>query len=58
VVTTERSPLHELDERVVRRLAALLRGGATGYAEARRAVQEELRANRPLMNTPGGYWVL
>jgi hypothetical protein len=59
VVTSGRSALHRLDAKVTHRLADLLGSGAAqSYSEARRAVQDALRANRSLMNVAGGYWVL
>ncbi len=58
-VSTRRSTLHRLDSRVTGKMQELRRRGlAGGYAEARRAVQDDLRANRDLLNRPGGYWAL
>jgi hypothetical protein len=53
-----RSRLHSLDEQVLDRMRALRRQGVQGYARLRRAIGEDLRANRNLANVAGGYWVL
>jgi hypothetical protein len=51
--------LQRLDTQVTQKIANLLRSGAVAsYSDARRAVQDDLRANRSLMNVDGGYWVL
>lgn len=59
VVATKRSALARLDARVIRRMRDLRESGvARNHAEARAAVQDDLRANRERLNVPGGYWVL
>lgn len=59
VVSTAHSPLARLDGRVVERMRALRDSGEVRtHAQARSAVRDDLRANRALLNTPHGYWVL
>ena len=59
VVSTRRPPLHRLDARAVRRLVALRRQDPqAAHAALRRALLDELRANRGRLNQAGGYWVL
>lgn len=59
IVSTRRPPLHRLDARAVRRLVALRRQDPqAAHAALRRALLDELRANRGRLNQAGGYWVL
>jgi serine/threonine protein phosphatase PrpC len=59
VVCGSRSRVRELDGGVVKRMEAIRRQNASmTFAEIRRAVDHDLRANRNLLNTDGGYWIL
>jgi hypothetical protein len=59
VLSTGSSPLQHLDAAVLARMEALRRGDASMSHELlRRVVRSDLRANRSLLNTEGGYWVL
>lgn len=52
------SRLRDLDEQVVETMRGLQRAGLRDLASVRRATADDLRANRNLANTKGGYWVL
>jgi hypothetical protein len=58
MVSMSRSRLHSLDEQVLGKMRALQRQGVQDYAQLRRAIRDDLRANRNLANVAGGYWVL
>jgi hypothetical protein len=59
VFSTGSSPLQHLDAAILEKMEALRRSDTSmSYEQARRAVQSDLRANRSLLNTEGGYWVL
>jgi serine/threonine protein phosphatase PrpC len=59
VVVTGDSPLLHMDEAVVHRMQEVRSASPSlTFGEVRQAVLGELRANRALMNTEGGYWVL
>jgi hypothetical protein len=58
MVSMGRSRLHSLDEQVLDKMRALQRDGMQDYARLRRAIRDDLRANRNLTNVVGGYWVL
>jgi hypothetical protein len=59
VFSTGGSPLQHLDAAILERMEALRRSDTSmSYEKVRRAVQSDLRANRNLLNTEGGYWVL
>jgi hypothetical protein len=58
LVSTGRSRLHSFDEQVLDKMRALQRQGMRDYARLRRAIRDDLRANRNLANVVGGYWVL
>jgi hypothetical protein len=53
-----RARLHGLDGRVLDRMRTLQRQGVQDYTRLRRAIRDDLRANRNLANVGGGYWVL
>lgn len=59
VVSTARSRLHELDERVIAKMGALRRADpARSFADLRAAIQSDLQMHRNLLNMQGGYWAL
>jgi hypothetical protein len=58
LVSMSRSRLHSLDEQVLDKMRAPQRQGVQDYASLRRAIRDDLRANRNLANVAGGYWVL
>jgi hypothetical protein len=58
LVSMSRSRLHSLDEQVLDKMSAPQRQGVQDYASLRRAIRDDLRANRNLANVAGGYWVL
>jgi hypothetical protein len=59
VLSTGSSPLQELDAAVLGKMATLRQTDTSlRYEHLRRAVDGDLRSNRGLLNTEGGYWVL
>jgi hypothetical protein len=59
VVSTGSSPLQYLDAAVLEKMKALRRANISmSHEQVRRLVQGDLRANRNLLNTKEGYWVL
>jgi hypothetical protein len=58
MVSTDQSRLRSLDEQVLDKMRALQRGRRRNYENLRRAIWDDLRANRDLANVEGGYWVL
>lgn len=59
IVSTRHSALQALDGRVIAKMEKLRQSDAAlTYADVRAAVQNDLRANRNLLNAPGGYWAL
>jgi serine/threonine protein phosphatase PrpC len=59
VLSTDSSPLQYLDAAVLEKMGALRRNNiSVSHEQVHRMVQNDLRANRSLLNTEGGYWVL
>jgi hypothetical protein len=58
LVSVDRSRLHSLDAQVLDKMRALQHREVQDYASLRRAIRDDLRANRNLANVAGGYWVL